>query len=431
MREAVLEQTREYARARFAPAPFKPGETYIPASGKVFDQREVASLVDAALDFWLTAGRFAEQFETRLARSLGLPHALLANSGSSANLLAVSALTSPALGGRALKPGDEVLTIAATFPTVVNPILQNNLVPVFADISLPTYNVDVEDLRRGLSPKTRAIFIPHTLGNPFDLRAVKALADERDLWLIEDCCDALGARYDGKPVSTFGDLGTFSFYPAHQITTGEGGALVTANARLKKAAESFRDWGRDCWCAPGSDNTCGKRFDWKLGDLPHGYDHKYVYSHAGYNLKATDLQAAVGVVQLDRLEGFVAARSRNFDALRAGLRAFEDRLVLPEATPGSKPSWFGLPLSLREGAGVRREELVSFLEAAKIGTRPLFAGDITKQPYFRGVSYRRTGALENTGRALRDAFWIGVYPGITEDMVVYVLDRFAAFFRSR
>jgi CDP-6-deoxy-D-xylo-4-hexulose-3-dehydrase len=397
----------------------------------VFDAEELVSLADAGLDFWLTAGRFAARFERELARRAGLAHALLVNSGSSANLLAVSALTAPELGERRLRPGDEVISTAASFPTTINPILQNGAVPVLVDVELPTYNASAEAVAAAIGPKTRAIVLAHTLGNPFEADALRALAERRGLWLVEDCCDALGATLRGRPVGTFGDLATFSFYPAHHITTGEGGAVATSNARLKKLAESFRDWGRDCWCAPGADDTCGKRFGWKLGGLPAGYDHKYTYSHLGYNLKATDLQAAVGVAQLDKLDGFIAARRRNFAALRGGLKAHEEHLILPEATPGSEPSWFGFPISVRPGAPFSRADLTAFLEGRRIATRPLFAGNITRQPYFKDLPHRVVGGLANSDRVMRDAFWIGVYPGLTPEMIAYVVDSFGAFFRGR
>jgi len=431
LREAVFAAVRDYHKSKFAPRPFKPGETVIPPSGKVFDDAELLSLVDSSLDFWLTAGRFATAFERGLGRRLGLPHVQLVNSGSSANLLAISALTAHELGDRRLKPGDEVISAAASFPTTINPILQNNLVPVLVDVDIPTYNALPEQIERALSPKTKAIFIAHTLGNPFQAKAVAEIAEKHGLWLIEDCCDALGSLHEGKPVATFGDLATFSFYPAHHITMGEGGAVATRNARLNTLLESFRDWGRDCWCAPGKDDTCGKRFRWKLGDLPEGYDHKYTYSHVGYNLKLTDMQAAVGVAQLDKLDRFIAARRRNFDALKAGLKAHEDALILPEATPGSEPSWFGFPISVRPGAPFKREELTAFLEKGRIGTRLLFAGNITRQPYFKGQPHRAVGDLANADRAMRDTFWIGVYPGLTPEMISYVISRFGEFFRGR
>lgn len=429
-RKAVFEEVRRYFKDAFPARKFMPGQTLIPPSGKVFDERELLSLVDASLDFWLTTSRFADRFEKKLGKRLGLPHARLVNSGSSANLVAVSALTSPALGDRRLKPGDEVITVGASFPTTVNPIIQHGAVPVFVDADAPTYNADARQLEAAVTSRTRAIVLAHTLGNPFDLELVTKLAEKHDLWLVEDCCDALGARYDGKLVSTFGDFGTFSFYPAHHITMGEGGAVVTRNARLNKIVASLRDWGRDCWCDPGRDNTCGKRFDWKLGDLPHGYDHKYIYTHVGYNLKATDMQAAVGVAQLDRVDEFIAARLRNFAALREGLKPFEEFLILPEATPRSQPSWFGFPITVRDDAPFKREKLTAFLEAGKIGTRLMFSGNITRQPYFKDVPHRKVSDLAGCDRIMRGTFWIGVFPGITPAMTTYMIERFAAFFRT-
>jgi CDP-6-deoxy-D-xylo-4-hexulose-3-dehydrase len=412
-------------------AAFVPGRSAVPVSGRVYGKEDMISLVDSALDFWLTTGRFNETFETRLAAFLGRKYALTVNSGSSANLLAMSSLTSHLLGERALKPGDEVITVAAGFPTTVNPILQNGLVPVFLDVTIPTYNVDATQLEAAVGPRTRAIALAHTLGNPFALDAVTALARKHGLWLVEDCCDALGSTYQGKKVGSFGDVGTLSFYPAHHITMGEGGAVFTANSTLKRALESLRDWGRDCWCAPGAENTCKKRFDWQLGELPHGYDHKYIYSHAGYNLKITDMQAAVGVAQLDRLEGFIAARKRNFAQLRAGLAEFEDRLILPEATPGSDPSWFGFPITLREGLRFSREDLLRHLTDRKIGTRLLFAGNLVRQPYMKGRPYRVVSDLRNSDIVTERTFWLGVYPGLDEPKIDYVLATIGDFLRER
>ena len=430
LRQAVLSAVREFQKVKFAPKPFVPGQTPIPPSGKVFDAEEMVSLVDSGLDFWLTTGRFADKFEKDFARRLGLPHALLVNSGSSANLLAVTTLTAPELGPRRLKPGDEVISTAVSFPTTINPIIQCGAVPVLVDAAAPTYDALPEHIAAAVTPKTRAIVLAHTLGNPFDLKAVREIADRHDLWLVEDCCDALGSRHGGQLVSSAGDLATFSFYPAHHITMGEGGAVATRNGRLKKLLESFRDWGRDCWCAPGVDNTCGKRFGWTLGDLPAGYDHKYTYSHLGYNLKATDMQAAVGVAQLDKLDGFIAARRRNFDALKVGLKPFEEHLILPEPTPRSEPSWFGFPISVRPGAPFTREKLTAYLESRKIGTRLLFAGNITRQPYFKDVAHRVVGDLSGSDAVMRDAFWIGVYPGITHEMTDYMTACFTEFLQD-
>jgi CDP-4-dehydro-6-deoxyglucose reductase, E1 len=420
LRERILGLVEEFAAAEWAPKPFVPGVTPVPVSGKVFDGDDVRSLVDASLDFWLTTGRFANDFERSLAAFVGVKHAILVNSGSSANLLALTALTSEKLGDRRLLPGDEVITCAAGFPTTVNPILQNGLVPVFVDVSLPTYGIDVSALEDAVGPRTRAIMVAHTLGNPFDVEAVLAVARRHGLFLVEDCCDALGAMYGGRMVGTFGDIATLSFYPAHHVTTGEGGAVLTSDFRLKKIVESFRDWGRDCWCETGVANTCGKRFDWKLGELPLGYDHKYIYSHIGYNLKMTDLQAAVGVAQFRKLPGFITRRRANFDYLLERTRALEDFLVLPEAQPGSAPSWFGFPLTLREGAPVTRRELVRFLEARKIATRLLFGGNLLRQPAYRGVPHRRVGALDQSDRVMERTFWLGVFPGLTGEMLDYV-----------
>jgi len=422
LRERIRGMVAEYYREAFPASPFVPGTTPVPVAGRVFDEQELESLVDAALDFWLTTGRFAEQFEREFARFVGVREAVLVNSGSSANLLAMASLTSPKLGDRQLRPGDEVITLAAGFPTTVNPILQNGLVPVFVDIQIPTYNVDVSQLESALSSRTRAVIFAHTLGNPFDLDAVTAFVKKHGLWLIEDCCDALGSTYRGQKVGTFGDLATVSFYPAHHITMGEGGCVLTNQPLLRTLVESFRDWGRDCWCAPGNENTCGKRFDWQLGELPHGYDHKYIYSHVGYNLKATDMQAAVGVAQLRKLPAFVEARKRNFSHLKAGLRDLEEVFVMPEATPNSDPSWFGLPLLVRESAPFSRKALVEFLRSKKIGTRQLFGGNLVRQPAYAGLNFRVFGDLQTSDRVMNQAFWIGVYPGLTQPMLDYVLE---------
>ena len=422
LRAEIRAKVAEYHAEAFASQPFVPGESVVPVSGKVFDEREIQHSVDASLDFWLTTGRFAEQFERAFAKVFTMRHALLVNSGSSANLVAFSCLTSPSLGEKQLKPGDEVITVAAGFPTTVNPIIQNGLVPVFLDVKLPTYDIDTNQLEAALSDKTRAIMIAHTLGNPFDLATVSAFCKQHDLYLIEDCCDAVGATYDGKHVGTFGDLATASFYPAHHITMGEGGAVMTNKPALKKLAESFRDWGRDCWCAPGVDNTCAKRFDWQLGELPYGYDHKYTYSHIGYNLKVSDMQAAVGVAQLEKLPAFIQARRKNFDTLHAGMKDLEEFFILPEATPNSEPSWFGFLLSVREDAPFTRDQMVRHLEAHKIGTRLMFAGNLVRQPAYQGANYRQIGNLENSDFIMNQSFWIGVYPGLSEEMLAYVLD---------
>jgi CDP-6-deoxy-D-xylo-4-hexulose-3-dehydrase len=426
LRGRILELVSEYHAAQFAEQPFFPGVSKANVSGRVFDDREMRLLVDSALDFWLTTGRFAEKFEREFARRMGTRECVLTNSGSSANLLAVSALTSPKLGDRRLKPGDEVITVAAGFPTTVNPLLQNGLTPVFVDVDIPTYNVDVTQLEAALSPRTRGVIFAHTLGNPFDLGAVTEFARKHDLWLIEDCCDAVGSTYRGQGVGTFGDLATVSFYPAHHITMGEGGAVLMQKPLLRTLVESFRDWGRDCWCNPGCDDTCGKRFDWQLGSLPCGYDHKYTYSHIGYNLKATDMQAAVGVAQLEKLDGFIAARKRNFEDLRQGLREVEEFFILPEATAGSDPSWFGFPIAVRRDAPFTRNQATRFLEDRKIATRLLFAGNLTRQPAYQASEYRTIGDLRNTDFIMDQVFWVGVYPGITPAMTEYMIDSFLA-----
>jgi len=430
-RNQILEQVRAYHAAAHAPTAFVPGETPVPVSGRTFDAEDLAHLVDSALDFWLTASRFSDQFERAFSDYLGVHHALLCNSGSSANLLAISAITSPLLGDRRLKEGDEVVTAAAGFPTTVNPVLQNRLIPVFVDVRLGTYNVDPEAVAAAIGPRTRAIFLAHTLGNPFEAARIADIAREHGCWLIEDNCDALGAAHAGRMTGTFGDLATVSFYPAHHITMGEGGCVVTSSGRLKKLVASFRDWGRDCWCAPGRDNTCQRRFDWQLGDLPKGYDHKYIYSHVGYNLKLTDMQAAVGVSQLRKLPGFIVLRRRNWNLLYEGLKPFEEFFILPEATPNSDPSWFGFALTVRPSAPFTRDELVRYLESHRIGTRLLFAGNLLRQPAYRGIPHRLAGSLTATDRVMEGTFWIGVYPGITETMIAYVLERFSSFLANR
>lgn len=431
LRQTILELVAEYQEVAFPQQSFSPGTTSVPVSGRVFDAAEMQMLVDSALDFWLTTGRFAAQFERELARFFGLNHAVLVNSGSSANLLALSCLTSPELGERQLRPGDEVITVAAGFPTTVNPIIQNGLTPVFVDVAIPTYNVDVNALEDAVGPRTRAVMLAHTLGNPFDLDAVTAFTERHGLWLIEDCCDALGSTYRGRHVGTFGDLATVSFYPAHHITLGEGGCVLTGKAKLKKLVESFRDWGRDCWCEPGKDNTCGKRFDWQLGALPYGYDHKYTYSHIGYNLKATDMQAAIGVAQLQKLPGFIAARRRNFDRLYARLQPLSEYFILPEATAHTEPSWFGFPLAVHPDAPFSRNDVVRHLETHKVATRLLFGGNLVRQPAYANVNYRQIGPLTNADFVMNQVFWIGVYPGLTAPMLDYVGDELARFVEAR
>ena len=422
LRSQVFESVRAYYQYKFPEKNFIAEETYVPVSGKVFDEAEVLNLVDASLDFWLTTGRYAAEFEKRFAEWIGVKHCLLVNSGSSANLLALTALTSPKLGDQRLQAGDEVITVAAGFPTTVNPIFQNQLIPVFIDIQLSTYEIDVSQLEAALSPKTRAIMIAHTLGNPFDIDAVMAFAEKHDLWVIEDNCDAVGTLYNGQKTGTFGHLSTVSFYPAHHMTMGEGGAVLTNDTRLKKIVESFRDWGRDCWCAPGVDNTCNKRFEWQLGDLPFGYDHKYTYSHIGFNLKMTDMQAAVGIAQLDKLPNFIARRKENFDFLKQQLLDLQNFLILPEATPNSDPSWFGFLVLVKENIPFTRNELVQYLEKQRIGTRLLFGGNLVKQPAYKDLPYRVVGDLSNTDHVMQNAFWLGVFPGLTEEMRTYISD---------
>jgi len=420
LRRQILDLSNQYLAEAFPPAEFVPGQSSVPVSGKVIDSSDLSSVIDSALDCWFTTGRFAEEFERKLARFVGVRCASLVNSGSSANLLAVSALTSPKLGDRRLKPGDEVITVAAGFPTTLNPIIQNRLVPVFVDVTLPSYEIDVSQLGAARSDRTRAIFVAHTLGNVFDLDAVCAFAKKHDLWLIEDCCDALGSTWKGRRVGTFGDIATVSFYPAHHITMGEGGAVLTNKPNLQTLIESFRDWGRDCWCHTGKDNTCGKRFDWQLGSLPCGYDHKYTYSHIGYNLKATDMQAALGQSQIEKLPHFIDRRKENFRYLSKALKPLENCLLLPEATPGSDPSWFGFPIGVREDAPFAREELIRALEGNKIGTRLLFGGNLLRQPAYEGCEYRAIGTLPNTDFVMNNVFWVGVYPGLTKPMLDFV-----------
>ena len=424
LRQQIFNLVAEYYQEAFAEIPFVPGQTQVPVSGRVFGAADIQSLVDSALDFWLTAGRFAEQFESEFAQFCGIRHALLVNSGSSANLVALSCLTSPKLSKRRLRRGDEVITVAAGFPTTVNPIVQNGLIPVFVDIDIPTYNIDAGLLEGALSDRTRAVMIAHALGNPFDVRSVVDFVRRHGLWLIEDCCDALGAEYEERRVGSFGDLATFSFYPAHHITMGEGGCVVIDQPELRTLAESFRDWGRDCWCDPGKADTCGKRFYWQLGGLPHGYDHKYIFTHIGYNLKVTDMQAAVGLAQLHKLPEFLEARWRNFRTLYEGLRDLEEFFLLPQATPASQPSWFGFPIAVRPEVPFSRNDVVRHLENRKIATRLLFGGNLTRQPAYRDVPYRIAGELKNTDFVMERLFWVGVYPGITPAMMDYVLQTF-------
>ena len=423
----ILELVGKFAAQKYVAKPFVAGETVIPPAGKVIGELELKYMVEASLDGWLTTGRFNTKFEAELAKYLGVKHLITVNSGSSANLVAFSALTSPKLGERAIQAGDEVISVAAGFPTTINPILQQGAVPVFLDVEIPTYNIDVTKLEQAISPKTKAVFIAHTLGNPFNLAAIRELCDQHSLWLIEDCCDALGSEYAGKKVGSFGDIATVSFYPAHHITMGEGGAVFTNNDELKVIAESFRDWGRDCYCQPGCDNTCGKRYCQQLGKLPFGYDHKYTYSHLGYNLKITDMQAACGLAQLARLDDFVQQRKSNFKYLKAKLHECSEFLILPEATANSEPSWFGFPITIKETAGFSRADLLNYLDDNKIGTRLLFAGNVTKQPYMQGRTYRTVGELTNSDRIMNQTFWVGIYPGLTEEMLDYTAEVISQF----
>jgi CDP-6-deoxy-D-xylo-4-hexulose-3-dehydrase len=430
LRQQILTLTQRYHEEASGHQRFVPGQTSVPVSGKVIDPKDLSSVVDATLDGWFTTGRWAKEFEKKLARFVGVRSASFVNSGSSANLVALSALCSASLGDRQLKPGDEVITVAAGFPTTVNPIIQNNLIPVFLDVTIPGYEVDVTQLETAYSPKVKAVMIAHTLGNVFDLDAVTAFCKKYNLWLIEDCCDALGSKWRGQNVGTFGDIATVSFYPAHHITTGEGGAVLTDKPSLKVLIESWRDWGRDCWCEPGVDNTCGKRFAWQLGDLPCGYDHKYTYSHIGYNLKATDMQAALGVSQIDKLPAFIEKRKHNFACLKRALKSLEQFLILPDATPNSDPSWFGFPVAVKEGSPFTRDQLVRHLDTAKIGTRLLFAGNLLRQPAYSGIQHRVVGNLENTDFVMNNVLWLGIFPGITEEMLDYVASTIRGFVRQ-
>lgn len=432
LRREIAKMVQEYAKIAYEPKPFVPGQTPVPVSGKVIGAKEIQFMVEASLDGWLTTGRFNAMFEDRMAKFLGVKHVLTVNSGSSANLVAFSALTSPKLGNRAIKPGDEVIGVAAGFPTTVNPILQFGAVPVFVDVELATHNIDTSLIEAAITPKTKAIMLAHSLGNPFNVEVIIALCKKYNLWLVEDCCDALGATFGGQMVGTFGDIATLSFYPAHHITMGEGGAVFTNNTELKEIAESFRDWGRDCYCPPGKDNTCNKRFCWTKeqlgGDLPVGYDHKYIYSHLGYNLKITDMQAACALAQMDRLEEFIAKRRANFTYLKNRLSSCVDFLHLPEATLKSEPSWFGFPVIVKENIGIKRNDLVNYLEQNNIGTRLLFAGNLTKQPYMAGRKYRVSGVLTNTNIVMNQTLWLGTFPGLAAEQLDYIGDKIEEFF---
>jgi CDP-6-deoxy-D-xylo-4-hexulose-3-dehydrase len=427
IRREIAALVQQYADAVYAPQAFLPGQTAVPPSGKVIGAQELKNMVDASLDGWLTTGRFNAEFEKKLAAFIGIKHLITVNSGSSANLVAFSTLTSPKLGERAIQKGDEVIGVAAGFPTTVNPILQFGAVPVFVDVDRLTHNIDASKIEAAIGPKTKAIMLAHSLGNPFNLDLVTALCKKHNLWLVEDCCDALGTTYRGQMVGTFGDIGTLSFYPAHHITMGEGGAVFTNNDELKTIAESFRDWGRDCYCQPGKDNTCGKRFCQQLGDLPHGYDHKYTYSHLGYNLKITDMQAACGLAQLEKASQFIQARKDNFAFLKERLKDCEEFVNLPEATENSDPSWFGFPITLKENCPVTRLDLLTYLDQNKVGTRLLFAGNLTRQPYMMGANYRISGDLINTDNVMNNTFWIGVQPALTREMLEFAAQKIESY----
>ena len=427
LRQQIAMLVDEYASLTLGPQSFVPGQTPVPPSGKTLGSEELKNMVEASLDAWLTTGRFNDEFEKRLAKFIGVSHLITVNSGSLANLVAFSVLTSTKLGERAIKPGDEVIGVAAGFPTTVNPILQFGAVPVFVDVEMGTYNIDAAKVEAAIGSKTKAIMLAHTLGNPFNLDMIVSLCKKYNLWLVEDCCDALGATYKGQHVGTFGDIGTLSFYPAHHITMGEGGAVFTNNPRLRKIAESFRDWGRDCYCAPGKDNTCGQRFCQKLGSLPEGYDHKYTYSHLGYNLKISDMQAACGLAQVGKAPNFIRQRKENFAFLKRRLASCEGFLVLPQPTPGSDPSWFGFPITIRDEANIRRVELIKCLDQNKVGTRLLFAGNLTRQPYMAGRNFRVSGTLETTDVVMNNTFWIGLHPALSEDMLDYSASKIKEF----
>jgi CDP-6-deoxy-D-xylo-4-hexulose-3-dehydrase len=431
LREKIRTLVKDYYALKFSQQAFVPGTTRVRYAGRVFDEKEIQAGVEAVLDFWLTQGRFSEQFESSFAVTAGTEYSLIVNSGSSANFLAIAALASPLLGDKRLRPGDEVIAVAAAFPTTVNPIIQNGLIPVFVDIDLPTYNVNVAQLVESIGPQTRAIFLAHTLGNPFDLESIEKACRERELYLIEDCCDALGSTYKGQKVGTFGEIGSCSFYPAHHITMGEGGAVFTDDDALVRAARSLRDWGRDCYCASGENNTCGKRFTGEYGTLPKGYDHKYVYSHIGYNLKATDIQAAIGVEQLKKLPEFISKRKANFSYWKENFKQWEDRFILPEATFGSDPAWFGFPLTLRDSAGFTRVQLTDFLDSKLIETRNIFAGNLLRQPAYQGITCRIIGNLATTDQVMSNSFFLGTYPGLSKEQMDYVLDQIGEFLRGK
>jgi CDP-4-dehydro-6-deoxyglucose reductase, E1 len=431
LRKKILELVVEYTQYSHNVESFIPGKSIVPVSGKVYDSTELQFLISSSLDFWLTSDRFNDEFEKQLKIFLNTNFVLTTNSGSSANLLAITALKSKELGKRTLNDGDEIITVAAAFPTTVNPIIQNNLIPVFVDVNLGTYEADMTQIEKAITDKSKAIILAHTLGNAFNIEKIKKIVNENNLWLIEDCCDALGTTYQGKHVGKFGDIGTLSFFPAHQMTMGEGGAIFTDNPTLKKIIESLRDWGRDCFCAPGQNNTCGKRFEWKLGELPEGYDHKYIYSNLGYNLKITEMQAAIGLGQIAKLSEFIKIRKSNFSYLKNKFDKFKKYLILPEPTIHSEPSWFGFPITVKENALFTKNDLVNFLSSKLIDTRPLFAGNLTKQPYFENVEYRIVENLRNTDLIMNNTFWIGVFPGLTKDMLDYVIEQFEIFFNQK
>ena len=427
IRSKISNLVKQYSKLKFQKIKFIPGKTTIPPTGKIIGNAEITNMVEASLDGWLTAGRFNKHFEEKLSQFIGIKNLITVNSGSSANLVAFSTLTSPKLKERAIKPNDEVITVAAGFPTTINPIIQFGAVPVFVDVKIPTYNIDEKAIEEAITPKTKAIMLAHTLGNPFNLKVVKSICEKNNLWLVEDSCDALGSKYEKKMVGTFGDISTLSFYPAHHITMGEGGAVFTNSIKLKMIAQSFRDWGRDCFCEPGEENTCGKRFDWQLGELPKGYDHKYIYSHAGYNMKITDMQAACGLAQIDRLAGFIKSRKNNFKYIYNSLKSHQEYLILPKATENSDPSWFGFPITIREDSPIKRNELLRHLDRKKIGFRLLFSGNVTKQPYMIGKNFRISGNLKNTSTIMNNTFWIGLYPGLTNKQLDFVTDQIKNF----
>tara|TARA_B100000700_G_scaffold300588_1_gene368921 strand:- start:2 stop:1318 length:1317 start_codon:yes stop_codon:yes gene_type:complete len=430
IKKNIAKLVKKYSDLEFKKRKFIPGKTTIPPTGKVIGNPELQNMVEASLDGWLTSGRFNKDFEKKLAKFIGIKQLITVNSGSSANLIAFSTLTSPKLKERAIKPLDEVITVAAGFPTTINPIVQCGAVPVFVDVKIPTYNIDESLIENAITSKTKAIMVAHTLGNPFNLKAVKSICEKKNLWLIEDSCDALGSTYEGKMVGTFGDIATLSFYPAHHITMGEGGAVFTNSIKLKMIAQSFRDWGRDCYCEPGMENTCGKRFDWQLGDLPKGYDHKYIYSHAGYNMKITDMQAACGLAQISRLSKFIKNRKSNFKYIYNNLKSQEEFLILPEATQNSDPSWFGFPITIRDNLSINRNDLLRYLDEKKIGFRLLFSGNVTKQPYMLKKKFRIAGNLTNTTTIMNNTFWIGVYPGLINQELDFVVEQIKKFFRQ-